>query len=141
MKILEFAFVAYPVTDINRARSFYEGVLGFTRKPTATDSEQVWFEYEVGPHTLGIGMSPNWKPSSDGPSLALEVDDFDDTMVHLRRHHASRLLKNLHLLRCQSVLRAHVRASTLRAQDISPPCIWRFLNSRQALPRFSASCS
>ncbi len=32
---------------------------------------------------------------------------------------------NGHLLRCQSVLRAHVRLSTLRAQGLLPPCIWR----------------
>ncbi len=32
---------------------------------------------------------------------------------------------NGHLLRCQSALRAHVRLSTLRAQGLLPPCIWR----------------
>ena len=32
---------------------------------------------------------------------------------------------NGHLRRCQSVLRAHVRTSTLRAQGLLPPCIWR----------------
>jgi hypothetical protein len=37
-----------------------------------------------------------------------------------------------HLRRCQSALRAHVRYSTLRAQGLLPPCIWRFLNR---LPR------
>jgi len=35
---------------------------------------------------------------------------------------------NDHLLRCQSVLRAHVRPSTLRAQGLPPPCIWPSLN-------------
>jgi len=33
-----------------------------------------------------------------------------------------------HLPRCQSALRAHVRPSTLRAQDLLPPCIWPLLN-------------
>lgn len=28
MKIIEFAFHGYPVTDLPRARAFYEGVLG-----------------------------------------------------------------------------------------------------------------
>jgi len=32
---------------------------------------------------------------------------------------------NGHLRRCQSVLRAHVRLSTLRAQGLLPPSIWR----------------
>ncbi len=38
---------------------------------------------------------------------------------------------NGHLLRCQSALRAHVRTSTLRAQDLPPPCIWPLLNRLQ----------
>lgn len=86
IKINEFAFVAYPVTDIPRARAFYEGVLGFTRTPTEKDAESNWFEYEVGPHTLGIGKSPVWQPSSDGPSLALEVEDFEASVEHLKNH-------------------------------------------------------
>lgn len=86
IKIKEFAFVAYPVTDISRARAFYEGVLGFTRTPKETDAEDHWFEYEIGPHTLGIGQSPAWQPSSDGPSLALEVEDFEGTVAHLKNH-------------------------------------------------------
>ncbi len=49
---------------------------------------------------------------------------------HLGKQHSSVTLE----LRCQSALRAHVRASTLHAQGILPPCIWplrrhlRFLN-------------
>lgn len=28
MKNIEFAFIAYPATDLERSRTFYEGVLG-----------------------------------------------------------------------------------------------------------------
>jgi hypothetical protein len=42
--------------------------------------------YEIGPHTLAIGKEPFLKPSGDGPHLALEVDDFDQMIEHLRRH-------------------------------------------------------
>jgi predicted enzyme related to lactoylglutathione lyase len=84
MKILEFAFIAYPVTDLDRAREFYEGTLGLKRTASPNDAEKFWFEYEIGPHTLGIGKSPNWKPSSDGPTLALEVDDFDLAIAELK---------------------------------------------------------
>ena len=85
MKILEFAFVAYPVTDLERAREFYEGTLGLKRASSPNDAEKFWFEYEIGPHTLGIGKSPNWKPSSDGPTVALEVDDFDAAIAELKK--------------------------------------------------------
>ena len=43
---------------------------------------------------------------------------------HLGKQHSSVTLE----LRCQSVLRAHVRYSTLRAQALLPPCIWPLLN-------------
>ena len=87
MKIKEFAFIGYPVTDIARARVFYEGVLGLTC--TTAREQTSSFEYEVGPHTLLIGSSPRWKPSSDGPCLALEVEDFDAAITHLKKHNVS----------------------------------------------------
>ena len=73
----EIAFVAYPVTDIGRARKFYEGVLGL-KPTTVTDSAHgKWTEYEFGPYALAIGSAPAFKPSPDGCTAALEVEDFD----------------------------------------------------------------
>ena len=86
MKIVEFAFVVYPSTDLARSRAFYEEVLGLTRTSFVERGDQFWVEYEVGPHTLGLGNEPFLKPSGDGPHLVLEVDDFDATIEHLRRH-------------------------------------------------------
>src|SRR4051812_35577125 len=60
MKIKEFAFVAYPVTDLARARKFYEGVLGLAPSHEPKGEVQ-WVEYEVGPHTLGIGCHELFK--------------------------------------------------------------------------------
>lgn len=86
MKIKEFAFVAYPVTDIARARKFYEGTLGLTPSHEPATEGVQWVEYEVGPHTLGIGCHELFKPSSDGPSLALEVEDFPQAVEELKGH-------------------------------------------------------
>jgi predicted enzyme related to lactoylglutathione lyase len=87
VKILEFAFVAYSVTDLKRARAFYEDVLGFAPVSTWGDENQGWWEYEVGPHTLAItNMNSDWKPSPQGASVALEVDDFDTCIAHLKSH-------------------------------------------------------
>jgi catechol 2,3-dioxygenase-like lactoylglutathione lyase family enzyme len=36
MKIQEIAFSCYPVTDMARARTFYEGILGLTVTPWTT---------------------------------------------------------------------------------------------------------
>ena len=83
MKILELAFSGTPVTDIKRARAFYEGVLGL--KPTMESAGGMWVEYDVGHGTLGIGCyGEAWKPSPDGTCVALEVDDLDAAVAELK---------------------------------------------------------
>jgi predicted enzyme related to lactoylglutathione lyase len=86
LKITEIAFSCYAVTDMARARDFYEGVLNL--KPTTVhDSEHgKWVEYEFGPHALAIGSSPMFKPSPDGCSVALEVENFDAAVARLKQH-------------------------------------------------------
>ncbi len=82
----EIAFTAYPVTDIARARKFYEGVLGLRPNAPLKAEDQPFIEYNVGPGTLAIGCSPLWKPSQDGASVALEVTDFDAAVATLEEH-------------------------------------------------------
>lgn len=86
IRVLEFAFTGYPVTDMARARQFYEEVLGLKKSMALEDSEHAWIEYDLGGHTLAINNgTPQWKPGSDGPALALEVEDFDATVAALRK--------------------------------------------------------
>jgi predicted enzyme related to lactoylglutathione lyase len=83
VKIKNIAFVGIPVTDIERARKFYEGVLGL--KTSAEFGEGVWIEYEIDDGTLAIGsVGDQWKPSPDGTSVALEVDDFEGAIKSLK---------------------------------------------------------
>jgi len=86
LKVTEIAFSCYAVTDMARARRFYEDVLNL--KPTTVhDSEHgKWVEYEFGPHALAIGSSPMFKSSPDGCSVALEVEDFDAAVAQLKQH-------------------------------------------------------
>jgi len=78
MKINEIAFSCYPVTDVHRARAFYENVLGLVVSHETDMGEQGhWVEYNIGEGTLAIGRSSGWKPSSDGCTVALELEDFD----------------------------------------------------------------
>ena len=87
--ITEIAFSCYPVTDMARARKFYEGALGL--KPTATYGTaggMQWTEYDIGPGTLALGCgAPDWTPRADGCSVALEVENFDEAIAHLRANH------------------------------------------------------
>ena len=88
----EIAFTAYPVTDIARARKFYEGVLGLTPNAPVKSENQRWIEYDIGSGTIGIGSSPNWPPSRDGVSIALEVEDFDAAVATLRENNVEIVL-------------------------------------------------
>ena len=81
MKYREIAFVGYPVTDMARARKFYEEVLGL-ENPTEFGADFV--EYPVGTGTLSLCRMDNWKPSADGPSAALEAENFDEVVASLR---------------------------------------------------------
>jgi predicted enzyme related to lactoylglutathione lyase len=88
IKISEIAFSCYAVTDFARARAFYEGVLGL--KTTMLHGEpggMQWAEYDIGSGTLSIGSAPGvFKPSPDGCSVALEVEDFDAAIATLKQH-------------------------------------------------------
>jgi len=84
--ISAIAYTAYPVTDMPRARGFYEGLLGLKTGTVFEHEGKHWIEYDIGAGTLGISnmSADKWKPSSDGPSMALEVEDFAAAVEVLR---------------------------------------------------------
>jgi predicted enzyme related to lactoylglutathione lyase len=78
MKINEVAFIGYPVTDVQRAREFYEGLLGLQASMAHQFPEtgKWWIEYEIG--GVALAISDYWPPTGQsGPTLAFEVDDLD----------------------------------------------------------------
>ena len=79
--IMEVAFVAIAVSDKERARKFYQETLEL--KPTRTQMEGAWVEYDFGATTIGVGCHPAWKPSRDGTTVAFEVDDLDAAIAKL----------------------------------------------------------
>ncbi|MFA6050204.1 MAG: VOC family protein [Candidatus Paceibacterota bacterium] len=90
IKYKDIAFVAYGVSDMGKARAFYEGVLGLKPNSEYQGKEITEFvEYEVGPSTLAIGKADMWPPSEDGASVALEVEDFDEALLHIKEHDIS----------------------------------------------------
>lgn len=88
MEIREIAFVGYSVSDMTRAKGFYEGVLGL--KPSRAfgkhNGEDQWVEYDIGAGCLAViaGGEKEWPPGSTGVAAALEVDDFDGFVAKLR---------------------------------------------------------
>lgn len=80
------AFTGYPVTDIPRARAFYEQSLGLKSSMVFEHEGKYWIEYDIGTATLAISnmSTDRWKPSPDGPSAALELADFAAAVAELR---------------------------------------------------------
>jgi predicted enzyme related to lactoylglutathione lyase len=78
----DVAFVAYPVKNVKAARAFYEGTLGLA--VTANWQDQ-WVEYDIGAGTLALVVADEThKPGLHGPSVGIEVTDFDRVLEYLK---------------------------------------------------------
>jgi catechol 2,3-dioxygenase-like lactoylglutathione lyase family enzyme len=81
MKVTEIAFTVYPVTDLKRARAFYERTLGLKPGMVFENEGAGYIEYEIGPGVVAIGAGSEQLK----PSVALEVDDFDQAIDELKQ--------------------------------------------------------
>ncbi|HEY0790994.1 MAG TPA: VOC family protein [Chthoniobacterales bacterium] len=85
MKIIELAFTVNPVTDMKKAREFYEGLLRLEPGMVYEGESMGWVEYEIGPGVLALGSGAGFtKPSTDGASVALEMENFDEAIQELK---------------------------------------------------------
>ncbi|AHF90050.1 putative dioxygenase of extradiol dioxygenase family [Opitutaceae bacterium TAV1] len=92
-RAIEYAFTVNPITDVARARKFYEEILGLKTGSIWEDAQFSWIEYDLGAHTLAITKSdPDWKPGS-GPAIALEVEDYPAAIAHLRAHNVKFIIE------------------------------------------------
>lgn len=56
MKVIDIAFTSYPVTDLKRARQFYEGVLGLEQARFFGKESAGFVEYSVTIHQRKAGQ-------------------------------------------------------------------------------------
>jgi predicted enzyme related to lactoylglutathione lyase len=80
------AFTMYPVTDVPRARAFYEETLGLTPGSVGNHGEGWWIEYDLpGGGCLALTNFTGDKPSdTSGGTVAFEVEDLDRLMADLK---------------------------------------------------------
>ncbi len=86
MKITKVAFFAYGVTDMKKARAFYEGFLGLksgTEFPAKDDAGFVEYDLPDG-NSLAIGISEEWPPSPIGACIAFEVDELTPWVAKIK---------------------------------------------------------
>ena len=83
--ITAIAFTVYPVSNMERARAFYEHVLGL---PMSTHLQDIWIEYDIGDSTFAITtMNIGHTPGANGAIVAFEVSDFE-AFVHKMKERA-----------------------------------------------------
>jgi len=76
--ITEIAFYVYPVSDMARARRFYEEVLNLK---VESNFDEEWIEYGMGNGTFAITtMDLDHKPGVHGGVIAFEVLDLERTL-------------------------------------------------------------
>lgn len=82
IQVKEVAFVFHPVTDIARARKFYEGILGLKVGAQVEFAPgQWWIEFDIAGQALAIS---NAVPGAPAASLTLEVVNLDEALAALR---------------------------------------------------------
>jgi predicted enzyme related to lactoylglutathione lyase len=81
--IQSVAFFAYPVSDIPRARAFYEQSLGLKVSHNLSEG---WVEYDLGDSTFAItSMDAEHQPGAKGGVVAFEVDALAETVASLKQ--------------------------------------------------------
>jgi predicted enzyme related to lactoylglutathione lyase len=80
--IQEVAFIVYPVSDVPRARRFYEDAL---QLKLGDNWEDKWVEYDVNGVAFAItSWLPDIKSGVPGGNIAFEVDDLDAAVQTLK---------------------------------------------------------
>ena len=80
------AFTMYPVTDVARARTFYEQTLGLKAGSVGNHGEGWWVEYDLpGGGCLAItNFVPDAPSAGAGGTVAFEVEDLDALIADLK---------------------------------------------------------
>src|ERR1700722_4785761 len=85
IQIKEVAFIYHPVTDVARARGFYEKLLGLKTGMEIEFAPGVWWiEYDVAGGALAISNAMPAAGGVGGDGLALEVEDLDAALAEVR---------------------------------------------------------
>lgn len=80
--ITAIAFTVYPVSNMERARAFYEHVLGL---PVSSNYRDAWIEYDVAGSTFAITTTEmGHTPGAKGAVVAFEVSDLDAFILKMK---------------------------------------------------------
>ncbi|MDI9240014.1 VOC family protein [Lysobacter sp. LF1] len=116
------AFTMYPITDVARARGFYEGRLGLTPGSMGNQGEQYWIEYDLpGGGCLALTNFTQEKPSdSAGGTIAFEVDDLDTLIADLKSHEVPFRSDVIHGPNCRMAVCVDPEGNSLLLHQLNP---------------------
>ena len=80
------AFTMYPITDVARARKFYEETLGLKHGLMGNQGDSYWIEYDLpdGGCLALSNFGPEKPSDAAGGTIALEVEDLDRLVADLK---------------------------------------------------------
>ena len=96
------AFTLYPMTDVARARAFYEETLGLAPGSVGGRGDVWWVEYDLpGGGCLALSnATPDTPSASAGGTVALEVTDLPALVAELKAKGVTFLAEGIRGPRC-----------------------------------------
>ncbi len=118
MKHKHVAFFAYPVTDMKRAREFYENTL---QLPPADNFNNEWVEYELAGVTIAItNMVKELEPGAKGGFFAIEVEDLDGAVEEMKAKNVPFILDTFESPVCRMAVIADPDGNGVTLHQVKP---------------------
>ena len=116
------AFTMYPITDVTRARTFYEETLGLKRGSMGNQGERYWMEYDLpGGGCLALTNFVPDKPSdAAGGTIALEVEDLDRVIADLKSKGVTFKSEIIHSPVCRMAVCLDSEGNSLLLHQLKP---------------------
>jgi predicted enzyme related to lactoylglutathione lyase len=113
------AFTMYPVSDVPRARKFYEETLGLKPGLAGGRGDRWWVEYDLpGGGCLAITNTTGDKPG--GGTVAFEVEDLDQLIADLKGKGVTFKSDIVHGPRCRMAVCLDSEGNALVLHQLNP---------------------
>jgi predicted enzyme related to lactoylglutathione lyase len=116
------AFTMYPITDVARARKFYEEIFGLKRGLMGNQGEKYWIEYDLpGGGCLALTNFTSEKPSDTaGGTIALEVEDLDRLIADLKAQGVTFKSDIIHGPKCRMAVCLDSEGNSILLHQLNP---------------------
>jgi predicted enzyme related to lactoylglutathione lyase len=116
------AFTMYPISNVARARAFYEETLGLTRGSMGNQGDKYWIEYDLsqGGCLALTNFVPDQPSASAGGTIALEVEDLDKLMADLKAKNVTFKSEVIHSPVCRMAVILDSEGNSILLHQLKP---------------------